>query len=268
MKRSRWLRAILISLTTILLVVAGLYWRIFIQPVVPLQQEGQPAPDHSLWDAQLQKYVSSYGGVNYVAWKEDRAPLEDYLQLLADATPSESWTREEQLAYWINAYNAFTVALILDHYPIGSIEELHTIPLIGTIFHDEWFSLGGESMSLNRIEHGVLRRQFEEPRIHAAINCASISCPTLWNRAYTAASIDEQLDRAMRSFVNDPVRNRIRAEEVAVSAIFSWFRFDFTKEGSLVDYLNQYLEVPLRAEADVSYLTYDWRLNEIQNMPF
>jgi len=267
MKLPKWLKYVSIFGLILVGIAAGLYWRIFMQPPLAPKPGKQQAPEHTLWTTELQKYVTPAGWVNYADWQQDTSGIHKYLTLLSASLPTESWTREEQLTYWINAYNAFTVKLILDHYPLKSIQELHDLPLIGTIFHKEWFSLGGESLSLNRIEHGILRGQFEEPRIHAAINCASISCPALWNQAYTAEKLDQQLNRAMRTFVNDSLRNQITEEEAAISPIFSWFRLDFTKEGSLNNFLNQYLTTPLKEETDVSYLTYDWSLNEIQNAP-
>lgn len=268
MKLPKWLKYVSFFGLIMTGIAAGLYWRIFIQPPLTLQPGKQQAPEHILWTTELQKYVTPAGWVNYADWQQDTLGISQYLQLLSASLPSESWTQEEQLAYWINAYNAFTVKLILDHYPLQSIQELHDLPLIGTIFHKEWFSLGDESMSLNRIEHGILRGQFEEPRIHAAINCASISCPALWNQAYTAEKLDQQLNRAMRTFINDSLRNHINEEEVEVSAIFSWFRLDFTQAGSLISFLNQYLSTPLKQNTDVSYLTYDWSLNETQTKPY
>lgn len=267
MKLPQWFKVTLIVASLIVAIAAGLYWRIFIQPPLELESGTQPAPDHSQWTGELQKYVSPDGWVNYAEWYQDTMGIHQYLNLLSTSLPAESWTQEEQLSYWINAYNAFTVTLILNNYPLKSIQELHDVPLVGTVFHKEWFSLGGEIMSLNRIEHGILRGQFEEPRIHAAVNCASVSCPPLWNRAFTPDSLDQQLDQVMRAFVNDPIRNLLHPSAVEVSSIFSWFRQDFTQDGDLIDFLNQYSEVPLNADATVSYLTYDWRLNEIENSP-
>lgn len=254
----------LISGLILSLAVVIVYRRIFVQPEVVLSIKDLPAPNHSLWTLELQKYVDEDGWVNYAAWQQDQQGLNDYLAILATQLPAESWTREEQLAYWINAYNAFTVKLILDHYPLHSIEELHGIPYVNTVFHKEWFELGGMAMSLNRIEHGVLRQQFQEPRIHAAINCASVSCPPLQSVAFLPETMDQQLEIVMRSFVNDPLRNRLSPEEVEISSIFRWFRGDFTQNGNIISFLNQYVDVPISPDADVRYLTYDWNLNEVR----
>lgn len=264
MRSSFWTYALILGLI-LSLVTVMVYRRIFVQPEVTLSTLTVSPPDHHAWTLELQKYVDEDGWVNYAAWQQDQTGLNGYLNILSAHLPSESWTREQQLAYWINAYNAFTVKLILNHYPLQSIEELHDIPYVNTVFHKEWFALGGMAMSLNRIEHGVLRQQFEEPRIHAAINCASISCPPLQPEAFLPETMDQQLEVVMRSFVNDPLRNRLSPEEVEISSIFSWFRGDFTQNGDIISFLNQYSEVPISPDADVRYQTYDWNLNEVRS---
>src|SRR5690606_7886580 len=126
------------------------------------------------------KHVAPNGLVNYNGFKQDKQQLDLYLKLLQAGVPDpDKWSKEEQLAYWINAYNAFTIKLIIDNYPLKSIKDLNStiaIPTINSIWDDKFFSLGGQKFSLNMIEHGILRKDFDEPRIHFAINCASISC--------------------------------------------------------------------------------------------
>lgn len=263
MMKSPFWKYALISGLILSLVLVMVYRRIFVQPEVTLSKESAGPPDHAALTLELQKYVDEDGWVNYADWQQDQNGLNDYLAILSSQLPTESWTREEQLAYWINAYNAFTVKLILDHYPLNSIEELHDIPYVNTVFHREWFELGGMAMSLNRIEHGVLRQQFQEPRIHAAINCASVSCPPLLPVAFLPETMDQQLEAAMRSFVNDPLRNQLSPKAVEISSIFSWFRGDFTQNGDIISFLNQYADIPISPDADVRYQTFDWNLNEV-----
>lgn len=227
---------------------------------------GTSAPDHQVWDALLKKYVAPNGDVNYKGFISEKAKLEEYLNLISTNAPDRSaWSKDEQLAYWINAYNAFTVKLIVDNYPVKSIRDLGPslkIPLIKDVWHYKFFKIGGQESSLDEIEHSILRKEFEEPRIHFAINCASVSCPPLLNEAFMADKIESQLQRVAKTFINDTSRNKISKDRIEISSIFSWFKGDFTKNGSLIDFLNQYSTVKISPNAKVSHLDYDWNLNE------
>src|SRR5690606_21092059 len=175
------------------------------------------------------------------------------------------WSKDDQLAYWINAYNAFTVKLIVDNYPVESIKDLGPalkIPMLKDVWHYKFFTIAGQESSLDEIEHSILRKEFEEPRIHFAINCASVSCPPLLNEAFEAKTIDAQLDKVAKDFINDSSRNKITPSAIQVSSIFSWFKGDFTKNGTLIDFLNNYSTVKIKSDAKVSHLDYDWNLNE------
>ena len=228
--------------------------------------KGTTAPSHGLWDRLVKSHVRADGRVDYRGFVRDKALLEDYLQLLSSHPPDwENWSKEEQLAYWINAYNAFTVKLIVDHYPVKSIRDLGPalkIPLINDVWHYQFFEIGGVKTSLDHIEHGILRKEFDEPRIHFAINCASVSCPPLLNEAFFPDKLESQLQKVTLGFVNDPSRNRILAESIQISSIFSWFKEDFTRHGTLIDFLNQYSKVKILRGAKITFLEYDWNLNE------
>jgi hypothetical protein len=136
------------------------------------------------------------------------------------------------------------------------------IPLIKDVWHYKFFKIGGQESSLDEIEHSILRKEFEEPRIHFAINCASVSCPPLLNEAFVASKIDSQLENVAKTFVNDKSRNKISSNAVEISSIFSWFKGDFTKNGSIIDFLNKYSTVKISSSAKVSHLDYNWNLNE------
>ena len=220
--------------------------------------------DHEEWNVLLTKHVDENGWVDYKGFLKDKDALASYLNLLSDHPPNNnSWSEEEKLAYWINAYNAFTIQLIIDHYPLESIRDIQlSIPGIYTVWHKEFFEIGGVPSSLDEIEHKILRKQFDEPRIHFAIVCASISCPSLRNEAYTAEMLESQLQDQSVKFVNDPSRNIIKADKVSVSKIFSWFNDDFTKNGSLINFLNQFSTTKISSKAKVNYLDYNWGLNE------
>lgn len=233
---------------------------------VPAAKCAKPLPiAHDMLHALLQEYVSASGKVDYKGLKSDTAALNEYLDLVSSNPPTSAWSRNEKLAYWINAYNAFTLKLIVDNYPLTSIQDLHPalkIPTINTVWHKEFFQIGGQTMSLDAIEHKILRREFEEPRIHFAINCASKSCPQLQNEAFTAQALEEQLTKATEQFINDESRNQLGENKIRVSKIFRWFKKDFTKQGSLVSFLQQYTEVEISQQASIEYLDYDWSLNE------
>lgn len=223
-------------------------------------------PSHKTWNELLKANVSADGKVNYIGFIKEKAKLEAYLKSICENAPDrKTWSKNEQLAYWINAYNAFIIKLIVDNYPVESIKDLGPalkIPLIKDVWHYKFFKIGGQESSLDEIEHSILRKEFEEPRIHFAINCASVSCPPLLNEAFEAATINAQLDKVAKGFINDSSRNKITPNAIQISSIFSWFKGDFTKNGSLIDFLNKYSNLKIMANAKVSHLDYDWNLNE------
>jgi Protein of unknown function, DUF547 len=220
---------------------------------------------HAQLDALLKKHVAPSGKVNYRGFIKDSLQLNQYLKLLSDNPPQNSWSREDRLAYWINAYNAFTVQLIIRHYPLKSIKDIGSkvkIPFVNTPWDIKFIRIGKEKYDLNNIEHGILREKFKEPRIHFAIVCASVSCPKLLNEAYTGSEVNQQLDTQARSFLNDNSRNRITANTAQLSQIFNWFRGDFTRNGTLTEFINRYSNVKINKNAKLSYLDYNWGLNE------
>ncbi|SDE36437.1 DUF547 domain-containing protein [Ulvibacter litoralis] len=209
---------------------------------------------HQKWDDLLQKHVSSSGKVDYLGFKNDTAALQSYLDVLAENLPKKSWSKNATLAYWINAYNAFTVKLILDNYPVESIKD------IKKPWDQDFIMLENSAYSLGEIEHKILRKM-NEPRIHFAINCASYSCPNLLNEAYTEAKIEKQLESSTISFINDTTKNSITADKIEISKIFDWFSGDFKNEGSLIDFLNKYSTVKINANTKINYKDYKWNLN-------
>lgn len=211
--------------------------------------------DHSEWDKLLQKYVSDNGDVNYKDFKTEAELLNTYIDYLSTKIPSEDWSKQEKLAYFINVYNANTIKLILDHYPIKSIKDLKNP------WSKKSIRIGEEIVSLSEIENKILRKM-DEPRIHFAINCASKSCPKLLNIAYTSENIDKLLDKATREFISNPEKNNIKEQIVQLSKIFQWYKSDFTTNGNLVDYIKQFSDVNIQQDTKISYLEYDWDLNE------
>jgi hypothetical protein len=226
---------------------------------------GSQKPDHAPWTKLLKAHVTAEGMVDYEGMRADSPALQRYLDALAAHPPdTAAWSDHEQMAYWINAYNAYTVALILDHWPVESIKDIGPaiqIPFVLSPWDIKFIKIGGNEMDLNHIEHGILRKQFDDPRIHFAVNCASISCPPLRREAYTGAQLDEQLREQTVSFINNPSYNKISTDEVEISKLFSWYQGDFTTRGSLIDFLKEYSKKPINNEAEVNYMTYDWSLN-------
>jgi len=234
--------------------------------------------DHSSWNALLQKHVTPEGAVNYKGIIEDKDAFENYLQLLSNNPPDKkTWSEDEQLAYWINAYNAYTVKLILNHYPVKRIKDIKNgIPFINSVWDINFFSIGGEKMSLNNIEHGIIRKEFDEPRIHFAVVCAAYSCPRLRNEAYTAERLNEQLDEQTKVFLADTRKNDLsNPNTITISKIFKWYSTDFTKAGAfsrlfggknrttnLTKYIAPYTDTPITNKTKVKFMKYHWALNE------
>ena len=219
----------------------------------PLHAQGKSR--HDLWESQLQKFVSKDGKVNYKAWGKDRKALDNYIAILAENPPTENSIKNDLLAYWINAYNALTVQLILDHYPIESIKDLSK-PWSRTVF-----TAAGVSYSLGDIEHEILRKQ-DEKRIHFAINCASASCPKLYRSAFKGAQLEYQLETVTRAFFQDPSKNSFESDTIQLSKILLWFIKDFGFKKEKLAFLSRYSPVPLDSNVRIRYLPYDWSLNE------
>ncbi len=219
-------------------------------------------PDHSAWTELLDLYVTETGKVNYKGFIEDKVRLEEYLNTLSSFPPGENWRTQDKLAYWINAYNAFTVKLIVDNYPLKSIKDIaNGLPMINSPWDIKFFKIGETDFDLNTIEHEILRKQFDEPRIHFAINCASFSCPRLRNEAYETEKLEEQLEEQASLFINNPDKNLISSSNTKLSKLFSWFESDFLKDGGVKSFIKKYNQ-SLNENSKIEYLEYIWTLNE------
>lgn len=220
---------------------------------------------HAVFDSLLRQHVSEAGWVDYQGFIQDSSQFKEYLQLLSQHHPNDrNWSKNERIAYWINAYNAFTIKLIMDHYPVASIKDIKNgIPFVNTVWDIKFIEIEGAEYDLNNIEHGILRPKYNEPRIHFAVNCASISCPKLQRFAYTGDKLDEQLDRAARDFINDPDKNKISSDSLQLSKILNWYWGDFKDQyDSRIELVNKYADTAVSPEAEVSFLEYDWGLND------
>jgi hypothetical protein len=220
---------------------------------------------HEQWDALLKKNVVVLDGGKASQFRYgdvDRKALQSYLSSLSKVQEKEfkSWAREEQMAFLINAYNAFTVEKILTRYPdIRSIWDFGKV--FGNPFKDEFFTLLGGKMSLDGIEHGLLRKNYREPRVHFAVNCASVGCPMLREEAYVASRLERQLEEQAVRFLSDRSRNRYRDGRLEVSKIFDWFREDFEPRQAYFARYAKLLGHP-GGEVPLSFLDYDWSLND------
>ncbi len=229
--------------------------------------------DHAAWGDFLDAYlVVRPDGANLVRYagvsEADRQALDAYLDKLAGIEIS-AYSRPVQFAYWVNLYNALTVDVVLDHYPVDSIRDIDISP--------GWFSSGpwgaelieveGTALTLNDIEHRILRPIWQDPRIHYAVNCASIGCPDLRPAPYRAEQLERQLDAAARAYVNDPRGADVSDGALTVSKIYTWYQEDFDdSDAGVIRHLRQYADDDLRAALDgvseIADSRYDWSINE------
>lgn len=235
------------------------------------------AADPASYDRLLNTYVTASPDgihrVRYGAWKADAADvnaLGAYVQALQQERPSRA-TRDERLAYWINLYNAVTLQIVLENYPVRSIRDIpsRTLDPRGLIgpWRTERVTVEGRRLTLDQIENSILRREFHEPRIHYAINCASIGCPNLNTRAWRAETIDADLDEAARAYVNHPRGVSVDAQgQVRASSIYRWFAADFGGDAAgVLAHVRRYASPELRARlagaGTISGYDYNWALN-------
>jgi len=216
---------------------------------------------HETWTALLQEHVNEEGKVNYSGFQEDIIPFNSYLTLLSDNIPGDNWSDNDKIAYWINVYNAFTVKLILDHFPLKSIKDISAgLPMINSPWDIKFFKIGNVDFDLNTVEHEILRKEFDEPRIHFAINCASFSCPKLRTEAFESDQLENQLNDQAKAFILNSDKNKITESQSSLSKIFSWFESDFTSSGGVSTFIKKY-HPDFNHQNKIRYLDYDWSLN-------
>ncbi|MBI4785346.1 MAG: DUF547 domain-containing protein [Oscillatoriophycideae cyanobacterium NC_groundwater_1537_Pr4_S-0.65um_50_18] len=224
-----------------------------------------------VWNDLLHQYVDRQGQVDYRTWKSQQPlALANWLAGLESLDLNPNLTRDQQLALWINLYNAFTVSTVLERYPIASIR-----PVIGGIpnwiaflwfFQRRIYRFSNQIYSLAQIENEILRRRLQEPRIHFAIVCASVGCPLLRNQAYVPEQINQQLEEETHRFIHNPDKVRYDAPtgQLYCSKIFKWYQQDFIQAaGSIAGYIRLYRpDIPETASNAIAYLDYDWSLNQ------
>lgn len=244
--------------------------------------------DYGEYGVVLGSYVDDDGMVNYKGLKSDRQILDKFIDELGgiDRGRYEKWSDRQKIAFWLNAYNALTLKAIIDHYPIKSswlksrIYPKNSIRQIDGVWTKLKFNVMGEGVTLEHIEHGILRKEFGEPRIHMAMVCAAIGCPSLRNEPYTGEKLADQLDDQSLKFLLDPSKFRIRDERAYLSPIFKWFGEDFVEsfgqnaefkycknpKRAVLGFVKKYAVEPFSYTSEVicaiKYLDYDWSLNE------
>ena len=229
---------------------------------IPVKQESEATNNYDFhayeqYNAFLRKYVSSQGNVNYASIKANKSELDAIVNEFNAQYPESSWSKNEVLAFWINAYNLFTIKLIVDNYPTSSITKIASKP-----WDIKCVKLKGHTYSLDQVENSIIRKQFNEPRIHFALNCASESCPILMNSAFKASSLNSQLTRQTKLFLADGSKNSFDKKEITISPIFDWYKVDFTKNGTVIDFINKYRDPDIKSNVKISYGEYSWKLNK------
>jgi hypothetical protein len=220
---------------------------------------------HRPWNELLKRCVQADGRLNYGELVEHDELLPAYLQALRRTTPEASWTRQEQAAFWLNVYNAYTLNIAIEYYPVQRLGDIKIKTVSG--YRPAWeapeVNVGGKEYSLNQIEREILPRLLpQDPRRFLALHCAAASSPALLPEAYDGPRLDQQLHEQARRFINDPARNQLTPTAVQVSSIFDWHAAEFGEKAQLIAFLNRYAQTPIDAAATVQYLPYDWTLND------
>lgn len=217
--------------------------------------------DHSKWTTLLQKYVTANGVVDYKGYKKDMELFDQYLIELREHAPQKDWTGAEKKAFYINAYNAYTIKFILAKYPLSSPKDASFSGK--DIWNFRMVQIGPQQYSLQQVEDNILRKM-DDPRIHFAINCGAKSCPKLLNEAYESDKLNAQLEKVTKKFIQDSAQNQLSEKKVKISKIFEWYAEDFNKNGeTVITFLNKYSgDLTIKDDAKIEYLEYNWALNE------
>jgi Protein of unknown function, DUF547 len=212
-------------------------------------------PDYKSWDVFLKKYVSATGDVDYKSIKTNKKSLDSIVRSFSMVTISSAWSKNDQLAFWINAYNAFTIDLIVNNYPLKSIQNLDG----GKPWDVKRITIGGKKYSLNNMENDIIRPQFKDARIHFAVNCGAKSCPPLLNAAFMGKTLESQLDAVTKKFINNAKYQTITPSKLTLSKIFDWYAVDF---GDIKTFISKYSGTKVNNNAVVIFKEYDWSLND------
>ncbi|MBK9254293.1 MAG: DUF547 domain-containing protein [Saprospiraceae bacterium] len=228
---------------------------VFIFSGIFLVSQLSAQPDYTNWNSFLNKHVTADGSVHYAGVKAEQKVLYQIVAEFEKSDPNPKWSKNEQLAFWINAYNLFTVKLITDNYPLKSIQDLDK----GKPWDVKRITIGGKKYSLNNIENDIIRPKFKDARIHFAVNCAAVSCPPLLNAAYLPKTLDAQLEGQTKKFFDNKKYQKIEPLKAEISKIMDWYAVDF---GNIHNFINKYSTVKVNPKAKISFKEYDWALND------
>ena len=236
-------------------------------------EDSSEVVSHSAWQSLLDKYLvaDAPGGVNLFNYKgvsqADRKALQSYLEQLESIDPRQL-NKAEQFAYWVNMYNALTVEVVLKDYPVSSIRKIRFLTSPFGPWDKNFMSIEGQKLSLNDIEHGILRPIWQDPRIHFAVNCASIGCPNLMPIAFTSANSDELMEQAAHDYIGHTRAFSIDGDNLKLSSIFDWYGDDFgDDQAAVIEYLSDYVNDDIDFDPFDSYkvkFDYDWSLNDVK----
>jgi len=213
-----------------------------------------------LFEGILRTFVNNDGNVDYKGLRKNKALLNIYLNDLNKVVPGKKWSSNKAKAFWINVYNAYSIKLILESYPL---KEITAIKRKG---QNAWkipiAKVGGQTYSLDYIEHKILRRWHDDPRIHVGLNSASKSGPRFVNFMFTEKNVDSKLEDLMNSFINDPTKNKISSTKLEISKVFEWYKEDFTYKTTLIEYLNKYSSTKVSNNTEITFKEHNWALND------
>lgn len=222
-----------------------------------IKNDHQSRLNHNTFTQLLTKHTKD-GKINYATLKSEQQQLKKYLNKLAEYPPDDSWSRNEQLAYWINLYNASTINLILENYPLTSIKNINN----GNPWSLAFISVGDKKYTLDEIEKDIIHSLSNDPRVHFALNCSANSCAPIPNKAFESYSIDAQLENQTKSFINNATKVSAN-NEIEISKLFMWYKDDFNVDSlGMIHFLNKYLDSTIDADTKIKYSEYDWNLNQ------
>lgn len=214
----------------------------------------------TVFSALLTTYVDENGKVDYKGLRKNRAIFDVYLNDINKIVLGKEWSPNKAKAFWMNVYNAYTIKLILESYPLKKITDIKRKGK--NAWKIPYAKVAGNTYSLDYIEHKILRRWHTDPRIHVGLNAASTSGPRFVNFIFTEENVNTKLEELMTDFINDKERNKITASKIEISKMFDWYKEDFTYNISLIDYINKYSKIKIKDNATITYLEYDWNLND------
>ncbi|AII50995.1 DUF547 domain-containing protein [Hymenobacter sp. APR13] len=243
----------------LLLILAGAF------PQVGASQTVSSARLHAPWDELLHQFVTPEGLVDYQGLLEQEDKLLDYLLAQRKVSPEAAgWSAAEQEAYWINIYNAATVYMVLQYYPLSNVNDIRLKGKVHSLWEAPSVQVGGQEYSLNQIEREKLTARFQDPRLHFALVQGAMSGPQLLPEAYEGAQLAQQLERQTRRFLNDPARNVLAGAQPQLSSLFNFYAAEFGSRTQLLEFVNRYAPMPVAATAPIEFLPFSWALNDRQ----